>query len=151
MPARSEPAMVSPVQPALAARPHCNQQLFADHYLDVILPARPEWRSLPGEAEPVRQRIAALLAGYEPDENEAQIEKDLIQPVLEALGHTFKVKPSLKTPGGTQFPDYVFYRDQAALNAHKERPLTDTLRSKGGIAVGDAKHWERPLDRTLKT
>jgi len=30
------------LQPLLLARPHRNQQLFSDHYLDATLPARPE-------------------------------------------------------------------------------------------------------------
>src|SRR5690349_17766905 len=32
--------MSSPVQLPLAARPHHNQQLFSDHYLDMLLPQR---------------------------------------------------------------------------------------------------------------
>src|SRR3954466_14404545 len=113
--------MSAPVQLPLAARPHHNQQLFSDHYLDMLLPQRSEWQLLDAAAEPVRQQIAAVYGQYVPSANEAQTEKGLIQPVLAALGHTFEVQAKLKTPGSTQKPDYVFYRDLAALNAHKNQ------------------------------
>jgi hypothetical protein len=73
-----------------------------------------------------------------------------VRPVLEALGHTFEVQPALKTPGGTKKPVYVFYRDQAALNANKNRTLDEALLQSKAFAVGDAKYWERPLDQNLK-
>ena len=37
---------VSAMQLPLVARAHNNQQLFSDHYLDVILPRRADWRLL---------------------------------------------------------------------------------------------------------
>lgn len=39
------------VQLALAPAPHRNQQLFSDHYLNVLLPARPDWQALEASAE----------------------------------------------------------------------------------------------------
>ena len=135
----------------LVARPHNNQQVFSDHYLDVLLPQRADWQLLAAEARPALARIAAIVAGYTPSGNEAQTERGLIQPVLEALGHTFEVQATLRTPDGTKTPDYVFYRDQAALEGNKGRVLDDALLAPGGLAVGDAKHWDRPLDVALKT
>ena len=41
------------VQLTLAQYPHRNQQLFSDHYLNVILPGREDWRVLGVEAEQV--------------------------------------------------------------------------------------------------
>jgi len=38
------------VQLPLAARPHRNQQLFSDYYVDALLPERPEWRQAEAEA-----------------------------------------------------------------------------------------------------
>jgi hypothetical protein len=43
------------------------------------------------------------------------------------LGHTFEIQPALKTPDGTKKPDYVCYRDLAALNANKKRTLDEGL------------------------
>ncbi len=69
--------------------------------------------------------------------------------MLRRLGHTFEVQPSLETPDGSKTPDYVFYRDQAALVANKHKKLNDRLLA-AAIAVGDAKTWDRPLDVSLK-
>ncbi|HEX5501120.1 MAG TPA: Eco57I restriction-modification methylase domain-containing protein [Thermomicrobiales bacterium] len=142
---------MSALQLPLVAQPHHNQQLFSDYYLDVILPQRPDWRMLAAGVAPLMAQIAAVYARYEPSTNEAQLERDLVRPVLEALEHTFEVQAHLKTPDGTKVPDYVFYHDHAALVANKDKVLTDTLLQAGGLAVGDAKAWDRPLDVTLKT
>src|SRR5579859_951026 len=139
-----------PVQPPLAARPHQNQQLFADHYLDRVLPTRPGWADLAGPAAPAMHAIQALLAAYTPSASESQTEDDLIKPVLRALGHTFEVQVALKTPDGTKKPDYVFYRDPAAVVAHKNQVLTDAVAQQGALAVGDAKSWDLPLDQAVK-
>ncbi|PDV97491.1 hypothetical protein A9Q02_18025 [Candidatus Chloroploca asiatica] len=129
---------------ALAQR-HYNRQLFADRYLDVTLPQREDWLALRAEAIPVLAQVRALLAAFTPSNNEAQTEHDLVRPVLLALGHSFEVQAALRTPKGTKKPDYVFYCDQAALNANKGRVLTDADFG-AAFAVGDAKHWERKLD-----
>jgi hypothetical protein len=130
---------------------HRNQQLFSDHYLNVTLPSRPEWRALEAEAAPAMRVIKGIFERYTPSANEAQTERELIRPVLDALGHTYEVQAPLRTAGNVvKTPDYVFYRDPAALQAQKGRVLTDALPRYGGVAVGDAKYWDRPLDKTLK-
>ena len=138
------------VQLALASAPHRNQQLFSDYYLNVILPARSDWQVLAAEAEPVLRELQRLFAAYTPGDKEAQTEDDWIKPVLRLLGHTFEVQPSLETPDGTKTPDYVFYRDQAALLENKGRKLNEMLLQSRALAVGDAKYWDRPLDISLK-
>lgn len=132
------------------AQPHNNQQLFSDYYLNKILPARVEWQFLSGQASVAKQAVAAIYHAYRPSSNEAQTEEELVKPILKALGHLFEVQPSLKVPGSTNKPDYVFYRDMDALHANKDKILTDQLLHQGAYAVGDAKYWERPLDITLK-
>ncbi len=47
-------------------------------------------------------------------------------------------------------PDYIFYRDEEALNANKGKKLTDTILQQGAFAVGDAKYWDCPLDIAMK-
>jgi len=133
----------------LLTRPHNNRQLFSDHYLDAVLPTRPEWGALAAEAAPVMARIAALFAAFSPSDNEAQTEQELVRPVLAALGHTFEVQPALRTPDGTKKPDYVLYRDRAAVDAAKNAVLDDTVAARGALAVADAKYWDRPLDVAL--
>jgi type I restriction-modification system DNA methylase subunit len=134
----------------LPARAHNNQQLFSDHYLDEVLPRRHDWQVLLFEAEPVREQIATIFAQYKPGDKEAQVEDDLIKPILRVLGHTFEVQASLVTPDGTKQPDYIFYRDQDALHANKGLKLTDKLVQAAAFAVGDAKYWECPLDVPVK-
>ena len=105
--------------PILLAQRHYNHQLFADRYLDVTLPGRTAWRWLMAEARPVLTRVQAIFASYKPSTNEAQTERELVRPVLEALGHAFEVHAPLRTPRGVKRPDFVFYRSPAALAANK--------------------------------
>jgi hypothetical protein len=86
-----------------------------------------------------------------PSDNEAQVEHDLVRPVLTLLVHDFEVQPALKTPDGTKRPDYVFYRSAEARDANKNKTLTDALLRPGGLVVGDAKAWDRPLDSALQS
>ncbi|HWS85273.1 MAG TPA: Eco57I restriction-modification methylase domain-containing protein [Ktedonobacteraceae bacterium] len=139
-------------QLAFVPHPHRNQQLFSDHYLNVILPRRKDWQMLVAEAELVMRDLQRILAGYTPGGKEAQVEDDFVKPVLRQLGHTFEVQPSLETPDGTKTPDYIFYRDQAALVANKgKKKLNETLLQGRAFAVGDAKQWDRLLDVSLKS
>src|SRR5919107_3297417 len=55
---------MQPNQPR--GRPHRNHGLFSDHSLNVTLPARPDWKSLAGEARPAMKEIANLLSTYTP-------------------------------------------------------------------------------------
>ena len=136
------------------AQRHRNHGLFSDHYLDTALPHSGAWRSLLGEATAVMQSVRDVFERYgsKAGEKEAQTEHAWVRPVLEALGHdAFEVQPSLKVPGSTQTPDYVFYPSAAARDAAGGRVLDeDSLRSLGAYAVGDAKRWDRPLDAALK-
>jgi hypothetical protein len=138
-------------QLSLTPYPHRNQQLFSDHYLNVILPKREDWQMLAIEAEPVMRDLQRIFADYTPSDKEAQLEDNLVKPILRRLGHTFEVQPSLETPDGTKAPDYVFYRDQAALLANRGKKLNERLLEGRAFAVGDAKHWDRPLDVSLKS
>jgi len=132
------------------AQPHNNQQLFADHYLNVVLPSRAEWQALRDESAQVQSDIRAIFVRFTPSAIEAQTEDDLIKPVLARLGHSIEVQAALRTPRGTKKPDYIFYQDAAARSANKDLVSTpDLLRGKA-FAIGDAKHWDRPLDVSLR-
>ena len=138
------------MQLTLTPNPHRNQQLFSDHYLNVILPGREDWQMLDVEAEHVLYDLQKIFADYTPSDKEAQTEDDLVKPVLKRLGHSFEVQASLETPDGTKVPDYIFYRDQAAVVSNKGKKLNETLLHGRAFAVGDAKYWDRPLDISLK-
>ncbi|HVB76016.1 MAG TPA: Eco57I restriction-modification methylase domain-containing protein, partial [Ktedonobacteraceae bacterium] len=141
--------MSQPVQAQLLGASHQNQRLFSDYYLDHILPGH--WSSLEDEAGEVMARLQHIYNTFTPNaSSESQTEDDCIKPVLRALGHTFEVQVPLKVPDGTQRPDYIFYRDNAALVANKNKTAQPaTLQN--AYAIGDAKSWERPLDQTLKS
>jgi hypothetical protein len=96
------------------------------------------------------EEIAGLLDSYTPSENEAQVEEDLVRPILRLLGHTFEVQPTLATPEGNKRPDYVLYNDAGSVAANKGKTLTDELLEGRAFAVADAKYWDRPLDVSLK-
>lgn len=131
-------------------RSHRNQGLFSDHYLNATLPARPDWKALADEARPAMNEIAGFLDPYTPSKNEAQVEEDLVRPILRLLGHTFEVQPALASPEGTKRPDYVLYDDARSVAANKGKTLTDELLKGNAFAIADAKYWGRPLDVSLK-
>ncbi len=139
--------------PARTAR-H-NQRLFSDYFLDNILPKQEpwqyEWHVAEIQAGGVMRQLQQLFTQFTPNaKNEAQTEEDWIRPVLRLLGHTFEVQVPLQVPDGVQRPDYFFYQDEAARLANKnKRVLTEDDLQQGAFAVGDAKSWELPLDRTV--
>src|SRR4051812_35203185 len=112
-------------QLALTAPPHRNQQLFSDHYLNTVLPARTDWQLLATEAQAALHDLQALFATYKPSKVEAQVEDRWIKKVLGLLGHTFDVQPTLATPDGAKKPDYVFYRNQAAMDENNNQKLDE--------------------------
>src|SRR6266568_1146189 len=115
----------------LPLAPYRNQQLFSDYYLANTLPQRVDWQTLAVQAQPVMAKIAAIFKRYKPSENEPQTEDGFVKPVLQALGHTFEIQAPLATADGTKKPDYIFYRDEGALNANKGKPLDITTKKSG--------------------
>lgn len=109
--------------------PHRNRLLFSDHFLDARLPLHPAWSAGEAGAGVLLQRVAEILATFNASAVEAQTEKDLVQPVLDALGWPYEVQPTLAAGGRTVRPDYVFYRDAAAVAAAKGKKLSEGTRS----------------------
>ena len=138
--------MIQPTYSVPTVMPHNNRQLFSDHYLNITLPQQQDWQELVALAKPLMEHIGRIYNAYVPSDNEAQLEEDVVRPVFKALGHTFEVQAPLVTADGTKRPDYVFYRDVGALAANKNKTLTDELLG-SAFAIGDAKAWERPLDK----
>lgn len=132
--------------PITGSAPHSNRHLFSDHYLDERLPQHPAWLAGGSRASELMKRVASILGEYNPSPNEAPTEKDLVQPVLDTLGWHYEVQAPLAASGRTVRPDYVFYRDAPSVAAAKGKKLSEG-KIEGGLAVGDAKHWDRPLDQ----
>jgi type I restriction-modification system DNA methylase subunit len=138
-----------PQQLTLVLEKHHNHYLFSDYYLDHLLPRRLDWQEATSEARAAMKRLQAIYAAFTPTENEAQTERDWIRLVLETLNHVFEVQPSIATPDGVRRPDYVFFATDKARKAAKPLQGQEDYPATA-LAVGDAKHWDRSLDQTLK-
>ncbi len=149
---KPKPKQLSLTDEAFSGISHHNQRLFSDHFLDQLLPKEEAWQQLQAEAAMVMESLKQRFASFAPTltTNEAQTEHEWVRPVLEELGHTFEVQAALKVPGNKpQFPDYVFYRSEAQRLASRNITVDENVAQRGAIAIGDAKRWDRPLDRTL--
>ena len=81
--------------------------------------------------------------------NEAQTESEIIEPVLALLGWGEKWLPqfNLSESGREDVPDYLLFPDtDAKARALKEKAAD--RRTRHGIALLEAKRWQRVLDRT---
>ena len=125
-----------------------NQSLFSNYYLDSLIVGQSQWTDTPNiesdyaAIKDLFDAIASNAEGF----NEAQTEHEFIQPLLEQLGHTFEVQPSLQTSQGTRVPDYAFFASADAHSAAQPHINTNQF-FKTALAVGDAKKWSRNLDR----
>lgn len=95
-------------------------------------------------------QLQQIYATFTPNpNNEAQTEDDWIKPVLRKPGHIFvEVQVPLDVPMSVQKPDYVFYQDEGARIANKGKVVTETDLRNRAYAIGDAKKWDRSLDKT---
>lgn len=140
-------------QPRLLGTKHLNNGLFADYYLDEIVPQQAEWTALTygDEARRVLTQLKTLRAQIHPETlDESQLEELWVKPILAALGHHFSVQVKIRyRERGYRKPDYVFVQNAEAAHAltndiYMPSQLTHTL------AVGDAKRWGTNLDQSSK-
>jgi hypothetical protein len=136
-------------QLSLLLERHRNHYLFSDYYLNHLLHRRHDWQEATSHCETAMKRLQEIYANFTPTKNEAQTENDWIRPVFEVLNHVFEVQPSIVTPDGIRRPDYIFFLTNEACTAAKPLQGQEGY-SATALAVGDAKHWDRPLDQTLK-
>ena len=134
------------LQPQLRFAPFRNEGLFADHYLQDRLPEVPELWQVQG-LDAFRAELLKLWQEQKPQValySESQLEDHFIKPVLKLLGHV--VEPQAEV--GQHKPDYAFFADDetriAALHGGKGS-LEYWAKT---LAVGDAKVWDRKLDKT---
>ena len=82
--------------------------------------------------------------------NEAETEKEFIYPVIEALGWTdYQVQQILSQKGRKQVPDALLFADTAAKSLAVGE-AQQWKRFQYGLAVLEAKRWNRSLDRADK-
>jgi len=130
--------------------PYVNRNLFSDHFLRELLPQDESWQVDEDGLKLAMQSATNLYAGRDEEwahSNEPQLENRLVRPVLQALGHKFEVQPSLPTPETVRRPDYAFFgTDEERLKAKRDHDGQAEYFNKA-IAVGDAKRWDRSLDK----
>jgi hypothetical protein len=146
--------MTDAIQATLAlGKPHRNQYLFADHYLEDILrrddavwaSAIPEARLFLAWLRDLYARERAQLPNYA----EAQLEDNWIKPILTKLGHIFEVQATIPGLERTiKKPDYVFFTDDTARQAAVSDQRTEAY-ARHALGVGDAKAWGINLSKKL--
>jgi hypothetical protein len=128
-------------------------KLFTQEYLgfpDGGITETSAWRQLDASTLAASEaHLAEILRAFPVagTPNEAVTEKDLIWPVLEALGWD-ALLPQQTTSGHGRLdvPDVLLFADQAAKQAAQaERQEQDRYRH--GAAIVEAKRWQRNLDR----
>ncbi len=135
--------------------PFIARNLFSHHFLKERLPREdPRWRRDEARNLETFNHVKNLYQRIRPAEkeqyrrNEANLEKDLIRPILESLGHCYDVQESIHfTYRGPERPDYTLFPSEAVRRAAKgesNKYLTAV------IALAEAKAWDLELDKTAK-
>lgn len=132
-----------------------NRSLFTDYYLIELLKddlffqrskaqAREAWKSIKAQYEKVKELL--------PTANEAETERRFIRPVLNILGYKdlYSLQPSVPSPEGIRRPDFAFFTSQEDLEEAEKHLKGKPEYFSKTLAVGDAKQWERSLDKKLK-
>lgn len=138
-----------------------NSSLFANHYLDHILPEEKEWNL---DIEPVFKKVKTLYDSMQselPQLNESQLRKHFLDKIFEILGFTIDVEPPAMGEEWTRKPDYALFKNDEALKSARKvlkniAPKKFLENKSGGyfkasLCIAEAKRWGRPLDRQLKT
>jgi len=117
--------------------------LFSENYVEKHFPETDIYKKLKPKDE-IRKNIILIFNNNiktVSKKNEAQLEEDLIKPILKALGIHFIVQ--VTTSVGE--PDYAIFKDEESREKADQR---ETKRYEGAIALADAKRWGRSLDKS---
>jgi hypothetical protein len=125
--------------------------LFTRDFLAEGIEGTDAWKSLDAtQYSATRGRLAAHVTAFLKNRKatEAETEKDLIWPILGVLGWTeIQVQQNLSTKGRQQVPDALLFADRDS----QEKALAEKdhwRRYQFGLAVVEAKRWDRALDRS---
>ena len=125
-----------------------NGGLFTRDFLIEGVTSEPAWKQLDDtNLDNLRDRLDALFVSFGKlkTPTEAETEKDLIWPFLEALGWEMLVQQNLSAKRRDDVPDALLFPSAEA--KEKAKPLTTWQRYQHGVCVVEAKRWNRPLDR----
>lgn len=143
----------SQVELPLGLEAYRNTALFSDHFLGDRLPDMPFHRRRAQEARRAYESITGIFAAVDTNAlrsaPEAQCEDDIIKPVLSALGHEYLVQTPTSTRGAKNFPDFALFAGQADKAVGRQEVLQNNYGR--AIALAEGKHWERDLDRLVRT
>lgn len=134
----------------LSLAPVVNEKLFSKHFLEERIKGLSEWQE-DERAKIAYEKIKTIYEGKKEvivtyTDNEAQLEMDFIRPVLKALGHIFGVQAMVQQ--SAKRPDYAFFDNEGdKTEAFKNKDSDDFY--KNAIAVGDAKAWDKNLDKKV--
>lgn len=142
--------MKTPAQPSLGFQPYNNRNLFAEHFLQKVLPAQAEWQAVEGvdEAFAAVQKLWSATQHFTNKTNEAQTENDLIKPVLDLLWGSgcYQVQPRIPNVDVQRQPDYALFLSDEERTA--AQPLINTMEYWRDVpALADAKKWSASLDK----
>lgn len=132
-----------------------NQGLFSDYYLtELVWDDEFFWKAAK-QAESIWRAVKELYDDVKdqlPTANEAQTEQLFIRPVLNILGFEklYGLQPPVPSPEGTRYPDFAFFPDRETLKEAEANHKGKLEYFTKALAVGDAKQWERSLDRRIK-
>jgi hypothetical protein len=123
-------------------------QLFTQDFLEQGITETEQWGSLDessfkGFVDRLREAYRSFAGLRNP--NEATTERQLIDPILKALGWDHFLPQQSAAKHRTDVPDYLLFADYSALAQAKRAKETDRYRY--GLAIVEAKKWERYLDR----
>jgi hypothetical protein len=127
--------------------------LFTRDYLLDGIERTAQWKSLTDKSvEALRHQLETIARNFlkiaKP--NEAETEKEFIYPIIEALGWTdYQVQQILSQKGRKQVPDALLFADATAKTLAVGE-AQQWKRFQHGLAVLEAKRWNRALDRADK-
>jgi len=125
--------------------------LFPSEFLRTGVMETDAWRAVADEhVDQFRDRILAIFEAFPiggRGVNEALTEQELIEPILAALGwDAFLPQQKAAMTGRADVPDYLLLADQGTKSRALKR-ADQGGRYQDGVAVLEAKTWQRPLDR----
>ncbi len=125
-------------------------KLFARDFLDAGITETAAWAAHDGESldrlrADVRGRLERIARAHGP--NEAVTERDVIVPVLQALGWpAIMPQQSVSRTRRSDTPDLLLFRSDGDADAAASA-ATEADRYLHGMAIAESKRWDRPLDR----
>jgi hypothetical protein len=124
--------------------------LYTQDFLERGISEEPAWTALSTEALAIlTTKLSALFAAFAPNHkpNEGVTERDLIYPVLSALGwDDVLVQQQVSARRRDDVPDALLFADAEQKSA-AQRERESSNRYRRGLIVVEAKRWLRPLDR----